>query len=515
MSIKKEPLIVRSAANSLFRHQKRIASLYDQNITIGAAGAATLLEVCYPIGFNTSTSKHTPWVAPDPTVMVITLTGATGGSFTVTVNGATTAAIAWNAAASVVAAAIKAIGYTVTVSLGSLIYTITFDDTPEIRTLPTVSADTALITGDLTESVTVNDGTAQIADPTILNISTGATVPATGGTFTITYDGNTSGAIAFDATGPEIAVAVLAIGTHAPDSVTVTRDGLGDITVYFDDIADLLSLPTVSGTLTNLTGATAELATAVAGNVLSLASASDVEVDIGTSTGGTFTVTVDGTTTAPIAYNAAVGAVDSALAAIGFVVSTALVSTTYTITFNAKDEVITLPVITADTAGLTGATAGVATAGVATNGAERIRGFINPNDTQTGVNTGSGSAIVLTGTDTLCTITTTDLHGLETGMSLTFSGADEAKLNITATITVLTTTTFTYTVAAVAGGTTETSVAYTTTNDEIATMMIKGTIHYDAIADLISASDITALQAALRADLIPDGLIVQGLSAVH
>ena len=500
--------------NTLFKNNKRITSLHDQIITIGAAGAASLLAVAYPMGFNKSTSKHTPWIAPDPTVLVVTLTGATGGTFTITVNGMTTLAIAYNALASVVDANLKAIGYETSSVLASLIYTITFDGQAEIETLPTVSADTSLVTGDVTESVTVNDGTAQIASPTVLNISLGITVIATGGTFTVTYDGNTSGAIAWDASAHDIMTAILAIGTHAPDTVTVTRDSLASIAIFFDDEDDLLVLPTVSATLTNITGATGEEAQVTAGDVLSTASASDVEVDVGTATGGSFTVTVNGTTTAAIDFDATAGEVDTALANIGFDVTTGLASTTYTITFDDAVEVITLPTITASIAGLTGVTAGVATAGVATNGADRIRGFINPYDITSGITSGTGAAVVLTGSDTTCTITTTNPHGLVTGMSLTMSGATETKLNITATITVTSATTFTYTVAAVSGGTTDT-VAYTTTNDVTATMMTKGDIHYDDIAALIATGSLSALQTALRADLMPDGLIIQGLTAVH
>ena len=506
-----------AAENTLFKNNKRITSLHDQIITIGSAGAAALLAVAYPMGFNKSTSKHTPWVVPDPTVLVVTLTGATGGAFTLTVNSMTTAAIAWNATAAVVDANLKAIGYDTSSVLASLVYTITFDGQAEIETLPTVSADTSLVTGDVTESVTVNDGTAQFASPTVLNISLGITVPATGGTFTVTYDGNTSAGIAFDASAADIQTAVLAIGTHAPDTVTVTRPGLSDISIAFDDEDDLLTLPTVSASLASITGATGEQALATAGDVLSIASASDVEVDVGTATGGTFTVTVNGTTTAAIDFDATAGEVDTALGLIGFDVSTDLTSTTYTITFSDKVEVITLPTITASIAGLTGTTAGVATAGSASNGADRIRGFINPNDAQSGVTSGTSTtsgAVVLTGSDTTCTVTTQNGHGLITGMSLTMSGADEAKLNITATITVTSATTFTYPVAAVSGGTTDT-VAYTTTNDVMATMMTKGDIHYDDIAALIASGSISALQTALRADLMPDGLIIQGLTAVH
>ena len=318
MSIRTDALIARSAADTLYRKNKRISSLYDQNITIGAAGASALLPVCYPVGFNKSTSKHTPWVAPDATVLVIYLgtTAATGGTWGITVNGnAVEVDIAFDATADEVVAALKGMGY---------------------------------------------DVTCVISETT-----------AAGDTYTVTFDGQ-----------PEIE-----------------------------------TLPTVVGTVTDLTGDTASSSTT--------------------------------------------------------------------------------------------------TAGTATNGADRIRGFINPNDSQAGITTGVGSAVVLTGTDTLCTITTADLHGLETGMSLTFSGATESLLNVTADITVISTTTFSYAVSAVTGGTTETAVAYTTTNDEIATMMIKGEIHYDEIWPLVATADVTALKAALRADLIPDGIIVQGLSAVH
>jgi len=307
MSTKLDPLVNRSAANTLYKNQKRISSKYDQNITIGAAGAGSLLEVCYPIGFNEATSKHTPWVAPDPTVLAIFLgtTPATGGTFSVVVNDSAELDIAFDATAAEVVAAIKGIGYEVSCDLASDTYTITFDGQAEIETLPTV---------------------------------------------------------------------------------------VGDIT--------------------DLTGDTASSATT--------------------------------------------------------------------------------------------------TAGTATNGADRIRGFINPNDTQTGTTTGSVS---LTRATTLATATQATPHGLATGMSVTVSGASNAAFNVTATITVTSDYAFTYAVAD--SGSTSDTGTYTTTNDEIATMMIKGEVHYDDIWPLVATADVTALQTALRADLIPDGLIIQGLTAVH
>ncbi len=515
MVLKRDLTQNNAAANSLLTPQKQIISEYDINVTIGLANAASVLGVGYPMGYNDSTGQHAPWTAPDPTVAVITLTGATGGTFTITVNSATTAVLAWNAAAAAVTAALKAIGYDVTTSLDTLVYTITFDGQAEINVLPTVTADLSGITGDLSEGVTVNDGTAQVASPTVLNISLGITVPATGGTFTVTYDGNESGAIAYDASAADIQTAILAIGTHAPDTVSVVRAGLSDITISFDDEDDLLTLPTVTADVGNITGATGEQSLATAGDVLSIASASDVEVDVGSATGGTFTVTVNGSTTAAIAFDAVVGAVDSALLAIGFTVSTALVSTTYTITFSSKDEVITLPTLSGSISLLTGAVVAiVATAGVGTAGTDRVRGFIHPEQAQTGISTGDVALVVLTGTDTVCTATQATPHGLATDMSLTMSGADEAKLNITASITVVDAFTYTYTVAAVSGGTTD-SGAYTTTNDIMTTMMVRGVISASLPESYISSGDLTAFRTALKNNLVGESIIVQGLVGRH
>ena len=503
MALKQDNLSTNAAENSLLSPQVNIVSDFDLNVTIGAADAAVLLGVGYPIGKNDSTGDHAPWMAPDPTVVVITLTGATGGTFTITVNSATTSAIAHNASAATIVGALKAIGYDVSVVKASLVYTLTFDGAEEIRVLPTVTADTSLATGDVTESVTINDGTAQVPDPTILNIDM---EDRTGGTFTVTYNGNTTAAIAFAATKEEIDAAILAIGTAPPVSVTVFREiGVSEIAIVFDDLADLLSLPTVSFT-SSLTGGTGDNDNALVGNVI-VPDETDVVIEVGTATGGTFTVTVNQLTTAPIAFDASVGAVDSALLAIGFTVSTALVSTAYTITFDALAEVVTLPTVTGDISALTGAGLTTAvTVGTSTNGTDEIRGFVNPEDVQTGINT---AAVTLSRVTTTATAVTVNPHALVTGMSLTFSGAANSTYNITATITVVTATTFTYTV--VDTGDNVDSATYTTTNDIMAIIMVKGQISAALPESLVASVDVAALRTALKDGLIAKGIIVQGL----
>ena len=101
---------------------ERIVSEKDLNVSLAAVDSAAVLGVGYPMGYNESTGNHAPWMAPDATVSVITLTGATGGTFTITVDGATTVAIAYNASVAVVAGALRGIGVTASVVLASLVY---------------------------------------------------------------------------------------------------------------------------------------------------------------------------------------------------------------------------------------------------------------------------------------------------------------------------------------------------------------------------------------------------------
>jgi hypothetical protein len=74
---------------------------------------------------------------------------------------------------------------------------------------------------------------------------------------------------------------------------------------------------------------------------------------------------------------------------------------------------------------------------------------------------------------------------------------------------------YTFTFPVADSGSASSTGTYTTTDDVQATMMTKGDVLYSDVADLIAAGSLTALMAAMRADLMPDGLIVQGLTAVH
>ena len=371
-----------ASANTLFRNHGRINSRYEATVTFGTDAGASELAVLTPCGMNASTGKWGAWVAPDPTVLTITLTGATGGTFTITVNGVTTSALAYNASAATVVAALLAIGVTATDTLGSSIHTITFTDLKFQSVLPTVSATMTGITGytgtDAAVTVTPGTAAAQPLTPTSLLVNVGT---ASGGTWTITHSGGggqTTGNIAHNATPAAVEAALLALS--APSVVAnCTKTSATVYQIDFDSYTELVTLPNVSATLTSLTGGSGEVSSAQAGVAL-VPDPTEAVIEVGAATGGTFTITVNGNTTAGIAFDASAANVVTALGLIGVTATCVLASTEYTGTFGALADLLVLPIVTVSVAGLTGAgVSGAAVAGTATNGLHEIRGFVYPN----------------------------------------------------------------------------------------------------------------------------------------
>jgi len=227
------------------------------------------------------------------------------------------------------------------------------------------------------------------------------------------------------------------------------------------------------------------------------------------ATGGTWGFKINDTSVeVDVPFDDTAAEVAAIFKAEGYDVSVVLASDTYTITFDGQPEIETLPTVVL-TESFTGETASTVTvtAGTSTFGTHNIRGFINPEDTEIGTETGS---ITLSRVTTTATATTVNPHGLITGMSLTMAGAANAAFNVTATITVTGTRTYTYTVAD-SGSTTDTGT-YTTTNDTMTLIMVKGRIHASLPQGLVAAADLTALNTALKNDLVEKGIIVEGLA---
>ncbi len=143
---------------------------------------------------------------------------ATGGTRTYTVNGLTTAAVAYNASAATIKAAIEAITgtvepVTVTGSVG--VYNLYFDrrivgDNPTVTTTPSLTGgtNTATVTKTTTGTYLIRLGAGN-----------------TGGTFTITVNGVTTAAIAYNATEDAVEAAITTALSSLVNSVTVTQTG--------------------------------------------------------------------------------------------------------------------------------------------------------------------------------------------------------------------------------------------------------------------------------------------------
>lgn len=120
----------------------------------------------------------------------------------------------------------------------------------------------------------------------------------TGGTFTLSYEGQTTAGIAPDAAASAVESALEALSTIGASNVVVTGDAGGPWTVEF--VEDL------AGTNVTLMGANPDNLTVAA---------ETQEIDLGSPTGGTFTVQYgeSGTPSAGIAYNASAATVKTAL----------------------------------------------------------------------------------------------------------------------------------------------------------------------------------------------------------
>jgi hypothetical protein len=121
---------------------------------------------------------------------------------------------------------------------------------------------------------------------------------STGGTFTLTFSGQTTAPIAYNAGAPAVQSALEALSNIAPGDVAVSGGpGAGaPFTVAFTSAYVATDVPQIEAS--------------------SALSPDEIQTVTADATGGTFTLTFSGQTTAPIAYNAGAPAVQSALEAL-------------------------------------------------------------------------------------------------------------------------------------------------------------------------------------------------------
>lgn len=241
-------------------------------------------------------------------------------------------------------------------------------------------------TVDFELSILVNDAPLAVANErqqlTILR--------ATGGTFTLTYDGQTTSGIAYNASASTIQTALEALSNIAPSDVTVTAGDSGIFSIEFAGVYAGINVPLLSVDASSLTGSTAvasvssvrdysagqsEIQTLVFSSTTTVAPQNEkqtVKIN-GSPTSGTFTLTYDGQTTSAIAYNASNATVVAALEAlsnigVGDVAVTGgpLPNRTITIEFKGALAATDVPQLTSDATSLGTSTSNLTTATVRT-----------------------------------------------------------------------------------------------------------------------------------------------------
>lgn len=128
---------------------------------LGPQSGAPSLKMLTPLAWDESTGKWNVWGGTSE-VQTITI-DATGGTFTISFDGETTTALAYNASAATVQAALEALSNIdpgdVTVALATLVYTITFAGKYRQLNVPALTTGAGSLTGGAS-TATVATGTA-------------------------------------------------------------------------------------------------------------------------------------------------------------------------------------------------------------------------------------------------------------------------------------------------------------------------------------------------------------------
>lgn len=334
-----------------------LAALDQKIIRMDGAGLNTGF-----VTFSSSVVETTPGNPGGPTdeVQTITITpsggSTTGGTFKLTsppgAGSLTTDPIAFNADGATLDAALAAAGLVdVTVSgpAGGP-YTVTFVDSLAATNIAGLfSVDTSGLSGNSAEVQ------AAVAGVNEVQLITPAPWLLTSGDFTLSFDGETTAPIAFDARGADVEAALEALSTIGSDNVLVTGAAGGPWTVTFTrDLAkqNVAALIPAAG---NLGGA---LSVSIIDNFVAAAPGTD-EVQAFSFTpaanAGSYTVGFNGATTGPIAYNAGAGTVESALEGLSTIDDVSVSGCSggvCTVTFKGKLRAKDQPLLSLNTSGL-------------------------------------------------------------------------------------------------------------------------------------------------------------------
>lgn len=160
------------------------------------------------------------------------------------------------------------------------------------------------------------------------------------------------------------------VQTAGPGDLTIDREKIYELGNYYS-LGSILNTPDLSFTLESFDAA-AEFEALLLGQKFTVANGVQTLKLSGNPTGGTFTITYNGETTAAIAYNASPGAVQAALEALagvapGDLTVSGSAGSTYVIAFSGNPTTADYVVVTADATALTSGTGGTPAIAVTTN----------------------------------------------------------------------------------------------------------------------------------------------------
>lgn len=183
---------------------------------------------------------------------VVTLTGSpAGGTLTLTFDGETTSGIDYDATAAVVKTALETLSNitTVNVTKSGWSYTVEFED-PGGEDVPQMTGDASSLSG-ISAVVTVTQvHSAAVNEQQRVAFSSGAT----GGTFTLTYSGQTTSALDWDSTAAEVDAALEALSNIGAGDVSVSGSTGGPWTITFTSALAAATQPLLTGSGASLTG---------------------------------------------------------------------------------------------------------------------------------------------------------------------------------------------------------------------------------------------------------------------
>lgn len=184
-------------------------------------------------------------------VQTFTLNGdPTGGTFTLNLGG-NTGNIAYNATAGDVETALEALSLitSVTVTKSGSTFTVTFDGVDGGINWPQLTSTSSLTGGGVYVSITQS---ASAATNEIQKVTVDPAV--TGGTFTLTFDGQTTGNIAYNASASTMDTALEALSNIGAGDITVTSGTTGQWFIEFGNAMAGANQVEMTADGANLTG---------------------------------------------------------------------------------------------------------------------------------------------------------------------------------------------------------------------------------------------------------------------